>query len=282
MDVDKAAARQAINQSILVVELAKGKTRAPNNDLPVSYRIVPKASRLASARPLPDRHVRDHRGHVLDPTLESWLTRQFDPQSDAGMAYRDLLLATLEAEHEIATCVFAPTRFDGLDDFNSELVAYFYINAHSHGLVMRHCTKLYISHRDFLMPKSNAELAQLIRRTFDVIPAEQRYSEYTMVGVILAAIPDSAVNALEAAARHANEQFDTYETVLRHLEAAVDIEHNGGNKRPSPADPETDPPNKYIRPGASPFSAGTAPTPSPRPPPTVKTAGIDKLSIDRK
>eukprot|EP00873_Tetraselmis_striata_P011051 jgi/Tetstr1/431315/TSEL_021007.t1 len=122
------------------------------------------------------------------------------------MAYRDLLLATPEGEHEIATGVFAPTRSNGLDDFTSKLVAYFYANAHMHGLVVRHCNKLHISHRDPLMAaKSNAELAQLIRRAFDVIPAEQRYSEYTMAGVILAAIPDSAFNALEAAARRANE-----------------------------------------------------------------------------
>eukprot|EP00873_Tetraselmis_striata_P024033 jgi/Tetstr1/444297/TSEL_032188.t1 len=101
------------------------------------------------------------------------------------MAYRDPILATPEAEHEIATGVFASTMFHGLDDFTSKLVAYFYTNAHLHGLVKRHCTKLHISHRDPLMRKSNAELSQLIRRTFDVIPAKQRYSEYTMVGVIL-------------------------------------------------------------------------------------------------
>eukprot|EP00873_Tetraselmis_striata_P037080 jgi/Tetstr1/457344/TSEL_043947.t1 len=129
---------------------------------------------------------------------------------------------------------------------------------------MRHCTKLHISHRDPLMPKSNnAELAQLIRRTFAVIPVEQRYSEYAMVGVILSAIPNPAVNALEAAARRANEQLNTYETVPRHLES-VDIEHNGGNKRPSPADPKTDPPHKYIRPGAGPFPLATIPPPLPR------------------
>eukprot|EP00873_Tetraselmis_striata_P005193 jgi/Tetstr1/425457/TSEL_015904.t1 len=39
MDVDQAAARQAVNMSILV-ELAKGKTRAPNIDMPVSCRIL--------------------------------------------------------------------------------------------------------------------------------------------------------------------------------------------------------------------------------------------------
>eukprot|EP00873_Tetraselmis_striata_P005192 jgi/Tetstr1/425456/TSEL_015903.t1 len=140
------------------------------------------------------------------------------------MAYRDMSFATPEAEHEIAIGVFAPPRFNGLNDLTSKLVAYLYTNAHLHGLVMRHCTKLHIPRCDPLMPKSNTELAQLIRRTFDVTPAKQRYSEYTMVSVILAAIPDSAVNALEAAARRAKEQLDTYETVLRHLEA-VDIEH---------------------------------------------------------
>eukprot|EP00873_Tetraselmis_striata_P040338 jgi/Tetstr1/460602/TSEL_000527.t1 len=113
---------------------------------------------------------------------------------------------------------------------------------------MRHCTKLHISHRNLLMPKSNAELAQLMRRTFDVMPAEQRYSEYT--------------------------RLDTYEIVLRHLEA-VDIEHNGGNKRgphsimkcpvTSPADKEA-----WRQKVAASKAAKAA------------TAGIDKLSLERK
>eukprot|EP00873_Tetraselmis_striata_P019427 jgi/Tetstr1/439691/TSEL_028110.t1 len=156
----QAAARQAVNQSILV-ELAKGKTRVPNNDLPVSCPILNR------------RDLRQLVSFVTDLR-----------ENIAGM-------------------------FNGLDDFTSKLVAYFYTNAHLPYLVMRHCTKLHISLRDHLLPKYNAELAQLIRRTFDVIPDEQRSLEYTMVGVILAAIPDSAVNALEAAARRANEQLDT-------------------------------------------------------------------------
>eukprot|EP00873_Tetraselmis_striata_P010724 jgi/Tetstr1/430988/TSEL_020742.t1 len=212
--IDQAAARQAVNQSILV-ELAKGKTRAPNNDLPVSCLMLKRRdmrklvrsltrpscvrpSRACSIEPRPASH-----GLPVNSTLQS---------DDAGMAYHDILLATPEAEHEIATGVFVPpTRLNGLDDFTSKLVAYFYANAHLHGLVMRHCTKIHISHRDPLMPKSNAELAQLIRRTFDAIPAEQSYSKYTMVGIILTAISDSVVNALEAAARRANEQLGIYE-----------------------------------------------------------------------
>eukprot|EP00873_Tetraselmis_striata_P044361 jgi/Tetstr1/464625/TSEL_009379.t1 len=170
--------------------------------------------------------------------------------------------------------------FNGLDDFTSKRVACFYTNAQLHILVMSHCTKLHISPRDPLMPKSNAELAQLIRRTFDFIPAEHCYSEDTMAGVILVAIPDSTVDALEAAACRANGPLETYETVLRHLEA-VDIEHNGGNKRPSPADPKTDPPNKYIRPTYRRWpssSSGHCPLPAPPPPfiphlvPTAPTA----------
>eukprot|EP00873_Tetraselmis_striata_P028858 jgi/Tetstr1/449122/TSEL_036332.t1 len=183
MDVDQAAARHAVNQSILV-EPAKGKIRASNNDMPVSCRILKRHEVLRQLV----RFLTDMRetSESWTSTLESWLTRQFDPPVRRWYGLSRPATRTPEVEHEIATSVPA-TSFNGLDDFTSKLVTYFYTNAHMHDLVMRHCIKLHIPHRDPLMPvnRSNAELLQLTRRAFDVIPGEQRYSEYTMVGVIL-------------------------------------------------------------------------------------------------
>eukprot|EP00873_Tetraselmis_striata_P006499 jgi/Tetstr1/426763/TSEL_001700.t1 len=92
-----------------------------------------------------------------------------------------------------------------------------------HGVIMRYATALRIAPNHPHLPGTAINLAQHLRRTFDMLPVDRRYDEFTVVGVILACLPHSAQVALEAASRGADEPIDSYSTNCRHLEA-IDLE----------------------------------------------------------
>eukprot|EP00873_Tetraselmis_striata_P003686 jgi/Tetstr1/423950/TSEL_014561.t1 len=141
---------------------------------------------------------------------------------------------------EVAPGVSVSTIFADIDDFQSKLVACFHSNSNMPGVIMRYATALRIAPNHPHLPGIAINLAQYLRRTFDMLPVDRRYDEFTVVGVIQACLPHSAHVALEAASRRADEPIDSYSTNCRHLEA-IDLEFaaaaNGKRKYAADASP---------------------------------------------
>eukprot|EP00873_Tetraselmis_striata_P024873 jgi/Tetstr1/445137/TSEL_032935.t1 len=235
-------------------ELSKFAIRAPANDIS-DRRDLSALNRFLSAI--------DETVHALywTPALEQWLLRQFDSDNETGVLYRALIDSMTPVDREVTTGITLSTYFSDFSDFRNTLIKKLHGSATFHSLVHKHVKNLKIAPSNPSMARNSVDLASKVVRSFQLLPEADRSNESAMAGLILSQLPEQTNARVEAAAMVAREELTTMDTLRRHLEA-VDAEFAAMAdvaKRHANGNPGSNPPNKYIRPGAGRFPSAVLP-----------------------